>query len=113
VTFSLTINLLFVLGVVGGALGIIDGVTRARGRSAILGILQIIAAALFVLSLFVTGVPLGSVLLAFIAIILLIVGLAIGHSRRGTPWLAVIGIILLVAWLVLGPRAIVIPGINA
>jgi hypothetical protein len=112
-TFSLVINLPFVIAIVGGVLAIIDGITRVRGRSAILGILQIVAAGLFVLSLFVAGIPLGSTVLALATVVLLILGLAFRGSSRGSSWLGIVALFLLIAWLVLVPRAIVIPGVNA
>ncbi len=112
-TFSLTINLLFIIGLVGGVLALIDGVARARGRSAILGIIQIIVAALFILSLFFAGIPLGNVLLAFITVLLLIIALAFRGAARASVWLPFLALILLIVWLVLGPHAISIPGINA
>jgi hypothetical protein len=112
-TFSLTINLLFIIGLVGGILALIDGIARIRGRAALLGVLQIIAAALFLLSLFFAGIPLGNVLLALITVVLLILALAFRGSARASSWLPLIALILLIIWLVLGPRAILIPGVNA
>jgi hypothetical protein len=112
-TFSLVINLPFIIAVVGGVLAVVDGITRVRGRAAVLGILQIVAAALFVLSLFVAGVPLGSTVLALITVVLLILGLVFRGSSRRSSWLGIVALLLLIAWLVLVPRAIVIPGLNA
>lgn len=111
-TFSLTINLLFIIGLVGGILALIDGITRVRGRAAVLGVLQIIFAVLFLLSLFFSGIPLGNVLLAFITVVLLILALAF-RGGRASVWLPLVGLILLIIWLVLGPHAISIPGVNA
>ena len=112
-TFSLTINLLFIIGLVGGVLALIDGIARVRGRAALLGILQLIFAILFLLSLFFSGIPLGNVLLAFITVVLLILALAFRGGARASVWLPLVGLILLVIWLVLGPHAISIPGVNA
>jgi len=112
-TFTIPIfNLLFIIGVVGGVLALIDGITRVRSRAAILGILQIIVAALFVLSLFFAGIPLGSVLLAFLTVVLLILALAF-RGGRASVWLPLVALILLIIWLVLVPHAITIPGVNA
>ena len=49
---------LLVIGIVGGALALIDGIMRmrARGGSTIVGILEIVVAALFVLTLFVPAI---------------------------------------------------------
>ena len=113
-TFTIPVlNLLFIIGLVGGILALIDGIVRVRGRAAILGIIQIIIAALFILSLFFQGIPLGSTLLALITVVLLILALAFRATARGSVWLPLIAIILLIIWLVLVPRAILIPGVNA
>jgi hypothetical protein len=112
-TFTIPIfNLLFIIGVVGGVLALIDGITRVRSRAAVLGIIQIIVAALFVLSLFFAGIPLGSVLLAFLTVVLLILALAF-RGGRASVWLPLVALILLIVWLVLVPHAIAIPGVNA
>jgi hypothetical protein len=112
-TFTIpAFNLLFIIGVVGGVLALIDGITRVRSRAAVLGIVQIIVAALFLLSLFFAGIPLGSVLLAFLTVVLLILALAF-RGGRASVWLPLVALILLIVWLVLVPHAITIPGINA
>ena len=112
-TFTIPIfNLLFIIGVVGGILALIDGIARVRSRVAVLGVIQIIVAALFLLSLFFAGIPLGSVLLAFLTVLMLILALAF-RGGRTTVWLPLIALILLIIWLVLVPHAISIPGVNA
>ena len=112
-TFTIPIfNLLFIIGVVGGVLALIDGIARVRSRVAVLGVIQIIVAALFLLSLFFAGIPLGSVLLAFLTVVMLILALAF-RGGRATVWLPLIALILLIIWLVLVPHAIAIPGVNA
>jgi len=112
-TFTIPIfNLLFIIAVVGGILALIDGIVRVRSRAAILGIIQIIIAVLFLLSLFFAGIPLGSVLLAFLTVVLLILALAF-RGGRASVWLPLVAIILLIIWLVLVPHSILIPGINA
>jgi hypothetical protein len=112
-TFTIPIfNLLFIIGVVGGVLALIDGITRVRSRAAVLGIIQIIIAALFLLSLFFAGIPLGSVLLAFLTVVLLILALAF-RGGRASVWLPLVSLILLIIWLILVPHAISVPGINA
>ena len=112
-TFTIPIfNLLFIVGVVGGVLALIDGIARVRSRVAVLGVIQIIAAALFLLSLFFAGIPFGSVLLAFIAVLMLILALAFRGGRAST-WLPLTALILLIIWLALVPHAIAIPGFNA
>ncbi|MBN9606890.1 MAG: hypothetical protein J0G30_09795 [Actinomycetales bacterium] len=115
-TFSIVITLPFIIGLAGGVLAIFDGIYRARRGLTLMGILIIIAAALFVLSLFVSGVPFGSPLLAVATIILLVIALAFNGSTytRGGAWITLVSIILLVAWLVLADGAhLSIPGVNA
>jgi hypothetical protein len=107
------LNLLFIIGLVGGVVAVIDAIVRIRARSTVLGIIQLIAAGLFTLSLFVANVPFGQVALAVVTIILLVLGLAFrGSSRRGGVALTIVALILLLIYLILGQR-IVIPGINA
>src|SRR3954454_15302288 len=112
-TFTIpAVNLLFIIAVVGGVLALIDGITRVRSRAAILGIIQIIVSALFILSLFFAGIPFGSVLLAFLTVLLLILALAF-RGGRASVWLPLVALILLIIWLVLVPHAISVPGVNA
>ena len=107
------INLLFLLGLVGGILAVIDAIVRIRARSVVLGVIQVIAAALFTLSLFVAGVPFGQPILAVVTIVILVLGLAVrGRGRRGGAALTVVAIILLLAYLLLAGD-IRIAGINA
>jgi hypothetical protein len=112
--FSVVIDLPFVVALVGGVLAVIDAIARLRRGSAVLAILQIIAAVLFVLSLFVANVPFGAPLLALVTVILLLLQLVFsGGTRRGGAAITVIAVILLVIWLVLIGGRVVIPGVNA
>ncbi len=107
------INLLFVLGLVGGVLAIVDAIVRIRARSAVLGIIQVIVAALFTLSLFVAGIPFGQPILAVVTIVILVLGLAFrGGTRRGGAALTVVAIIVLLAYMLLAGD-IKIAGVNA
>lgn len=112
--FTVTFDLLFVIAVVGGALALLDAILRVRGRGSILAVIQIIAAALFLLSLFFTGIPWGPPTLAIVTAVLLVVGLIVrGGTRRGSIAVTVIALILLLLWLLLQFDWIVIPGVNA
>ena len=112
--FSVVINLPFIIALVGGVLAVLDAITRLRRGSTILAILQIIAAVLFVLSLFIANVPFGAPLLAVVTILLLLLQLVFsGTTRRGGAAITVIAIILLVIWLVLIGGRVLIPGVNA
>ena len=112
--FSVVIDLPFIVALVGGVLAVIDAIARLRRGSTILAIIQIIAAVLFVLSLFIANVPFGAPLLAVVTILLLLLQLVFsGSTRRGSAAITVAAIILLVIWLVLIGGRVVIPGVNA
>jgi hypothetical protein len=122
ITFGFTLTLMFVVAVIGGLLALIDGITRTRGGAALLAVLEVIVAVLFLVSLFVVGIPIaiGGVefttpLLGLILVILLLIQLAFrGGTKRGGVAITLIAIILLVIWFVFGIGArIVIPGVNA
>ncbi len=122
ITIGFTLTVMFVVAALGGVLALVDGITRTRGGGAILAVLQIIVAVLFLLSLFVIGLPLRigdveftSPLLGLILVILLLVQLAFrSGTRRGTAALTLVAIVLLVVWFVFGIGArVVIPGVNA
>lgn len=105
---------LFVIAIAAGIFALIDGITRARGRgSSVLSILEIIAAVLFVLSLFFPGIPFGSLVLAIITIVLLVLQLVMrGGRRRGGVAVTVVALVLFIIWIVLSQGWIVIPGVN-
>ena len=108
----ITLSWLLIIALVGGALALVDGIwrLRARGGSTIIGVIEVIVAALFLLSLFIPGIPWGSVVLGVATLIALVVALfAGGRTGRGVT----IGAIVVIAvWLVLVNRWLVIPGIN-
>lgn len=109
-TFSFTFNVLFMIALVGGALALIDGVIRAGRRSLVIGVLELIAAVLFLLSLFFEGIPLGALILAIVTIVLLVLGLLL--PGRGSVAIGIIALILLVIWVVLHQHWLVIQGVN-
>ncbi|MEO5919878.1 MAG: hypothetical protein ABIQ01_01920 [Pseudolysinimonas sp.] len=108
-----TLSWLLLIGLIGGVLALIDGIIRVRGRgTAIVAIIEIIVAALFILSFFV-AVPWGSLILAIVLLIVLIVQLVLrGSTRRSGVTITVLAIILILIWIVLSQGWIVIPGIN-
>ena len=108
-----TLSWLLLIGLVGAVLALIDGIIRVRGRgTAILAVVEIIVAALFILSFFVP-VPFGSLVLAIVTLIVLILQLVLrGSTRRSGVGLTVIAIVLVLIWIVLAQGWIVIPGIN-
>jgi hypothetical protein len=109
----ITLSWLLIIGLLGGILALIDGIIRVRGRgTAIVAVIEIIVAALFILSFFVV-VPFGSLILAIVLLIVLIVQLVLrGSTRRSGVTITVVAIILTLIWLVLAQGWIVIPGVN-
>jgi hypothetical protein len=108
-----TLSWLLVIGLAGAILALIDGIIRVRGRgTAILAVIEIIVAALFILSFFV-AVPFGGLILAIATLIVLILQLVLrGSTRRSGVGLTVVAIVLVLIWIVLAQGWIVIPGIN-
>ena len=105
-----TLSWLLLIGVVAGALGVIDGIWRLRGRGAsVLGIIEIIVAALFLLSLFLPGIPFGSLTLAIVLLIVLVIAMIVGRLSLAV---AIIALILTAAWIVLTLHWITIAGVN-
>lgn len=102
------IGWLVVILAAGAILALIDGIIRVRGRSAILAILEIILAALLILSLFVV-IPLGQFALSLALVVVLIIQLVVG-GRRG--WLGGVALILLGLFVLLTPDRLIIPGVN-
>jgi hypothetical protein len=109
----ITLSWLLIIGLLGGILALIDGIVRVRGRgAAIVAVIEIIVAALFILSFFVV-VPFGSLILAIVLLIVLIVQLVLrGSTWRGGVTVTVVAIILTLIWIVLAQGWIIIPGIN-
>ena len=109
----ITLSWLLIIGLLGGILALVDGIIRVRGRgTAIVAVIEIIVAALFILSFFVV-VPFGSLILAIALLIVLIIQLVLrGSTRRSGVTITVVAIILTLIWIVLAQGWIVIPGIN-
>ncbi|WES63061.1 hypothetical protein P0L94_11410 [Microbacter sp. GSS18] len=107
----ITLSWLLLIALVGGVLALVDGVLRLRGRGGtVLGIIEVVVAALFLLSLFVTGIPFGSTVLAVAVIIVLVIGLIL--RGRAALALTVAALIVLAAWIVLVNEWLIVPGVN-
>jgi hypothetical protein len=108
----ITLSWLLLLALAGGVLALVDGIwrLRARGGSTVVGIIEIVVAGLFLLSLFVTGIPFGALVLGIATIVVLAVALFAG-GRTGRT-LTIIALVLLVIWLILVNGWIVIPGLS-
>jgi len=107
----ITLSWLLVIALVGGALALIDGILRVRGKgNTIIGIIEIVVAALFVLSLFLPGIPFGSLILGIALLIVVVLGIVF-RGRQGVG-VAIAALAVIALWIVLVNRWLVIPGIN-
>ncbi|GAA1465901.1 hypothetical protein [Microbacterium thalassium] len=107
----ITLSWLLLIALVGGVLALVDGVLRLRGRGGtVLGIIEVVVAALFLLSLFVTGIPFGSTVLAVAVMIVLVIGLIL--RGRAAVALTVAALVVLAVWIVLVNDWLIVPGLN-
>jgi hypothetical protein len=109
----ITLSWLLLIGLIGGVLALVDGILRVRGRgTAIVAVIEIIVAALFILSFFV-NVPWGSLILAVVLLIILLIQLILRVSKyRSGVTITILSMVLIAIWIVLAQGWIVIPGIN-
>ncbi|GAA1964888.1 hypothetical protein [Agromyces allii] len=108
----ITLSWLLLLALVGGVLALVDGIwrLRARGGSTVVGVIEVIVAALFLLSFFVPGIPWGPLVLGVATIIALVVALfAGGRTGRGVT---IAALVVTAIWVVLVNHWLIIPGIN-
>ncbi|WP_127792301.1 hypothetical protein [Agromyces sp. LHK192] len=107
----ITLTWLLIIAIAGGVLALIDGILRVRGRgNSVIGIIEIVVAALFLLSLFVPGIPWGPLVLAVALIVVVVIGLVF-RGRQGIG-LTIGALALLAFYVILVNKWLVIPGIN-
>ena len=108
-----TISILTLIFVIAAVVALIDGIVRARGRgNTVLAAIEIVVAALMLLSLFV-AIPFGAIVLAVVLLIVLVLQLVLrGGARRGGVSLTIVALIATAIWLVLALQWIRIPGLN-
>ena len=107
----ITLSWLLLIALVGGVLALIDGILRVRGKgNTLIGIIEIVVAALFVLSLFLPGIPFGSLVLAIATLIVVVIGIVF-RGRQGIG-IAIAALAVIALWIVLVNHWLVIPGIN-
>ena len=111
----ITVNLLFIITILAGALSLYDGIARVRGRGAnsILAIAEIVFAALLLVSLFVAfPAPLGVLTWAILLLVTLVLVLILrGSTRRGVWVVTVIALILTAIVVLAGLGWLSIPGL--
>ena len=106
----ISLSWLLLIALAGGILAVIDGVLRLRGKGGTaVGLFEVIAGLLFLISLFVP-VAWGSIVLGVVTAIALVVALVV--RRKSGVALTIVGLILVVAWIVLANRWVIIPGVN-
>ena len=106
------LNWLVIILIAGAVLALIDGIIRVRGRGAVLAIIEIVLAALLVLSLFVS-IPFGTVAVAIALGIVLLLQLILGRgTRRGGIAITLISLILIALYVLMELGWLLIPGIN-
>jgi len=108
----IALSWLLLIALIGGILALVDGIwrLRARGGNTVVGVIEVIVAALFLLSFFVPGIPWGSLVLGVATLIVVVVALFLGgRTGRGVTIAAAVVVAI---WLVLVNHWIVIPGIN-
>ncbi|KHK96601.1 hypothetical protein LK09_14830 [Microbacterium mangrovi] len=105
----ITFSWILLIALIGGILALVDGIRRLSGNSKLIGIIETVVAALFLVSLFLPGIPFGTLALAVATIIVLVIALVVGRRSRG---IAIAALVVLVVWVVLVNHWIVIPGIR-
>ena len=110
-----TINLLFIITLLAGALAVVDGVIRVRGRrsNAVLAIAEIVFGVFVVISLFVAlPAPLTLLLwLVLLEITLVLVLVLRGTTRRGIWAITIIALLLNTVALLVTLGWLTIPGL--
>ena len=108
------ISILTLIFLIGAIVALIDGIIRARGRgNTVLAIVEIIVAALMILSLFV-AIPFGTIVLGIVLLVVLVLQLVLRGSvrRGGGVSLTIIALVATLIWLVLALGWISIPGVS-
>jgi hypothetical protein len=111
---NVNLNLLEILIIVTGVLAIIDSVIRVRGRRGVLGIVELIAGVLLILSNFVSlphilGQTIMQIVLEVVLILLLVFR---GGTRRGGIAITIITLILNTVLILLTLNWITLPGLH-
>lgn len=102
---------ILLIGVAGGVIALIDGVIRLRGRR-VFSIVEIIVAALFLISLYVPVIPLGSLVLGVLAGLVLLLQMVFRGGTKSLGLVSGLGLALIVVWVVLSQGWVIVPVLN-
>lgn len=109
----ITISWLLILTIFAAALSVLDAVSRLRGRrhNSLLAVVELVAAVLMLLSVFVF--PQYTGVLAIILLIVLVLALVMrGSRRKGVSTITVIALILTAIVVLIGMGWLHIPGLG-
>ena len=112
------ISLLTVIALAAGILAVVDGIIRVRRGNALLAVIEIIVAALFLIAFIppleaIVPTVVSTMTLAVVLLILLVLQLFLrGSTRRGGLALTVIALVLLVIWIVVTLGWVSIPALG-
>jgi hypothetical protein len=110
---SLDLSLPVILIIVTGALAVIDSLVSVRGRRGLLGIIELIAGVLLILSTFIV-LPhiLGRTIMQVVLEVVLILMLLLRRGRRGGIAITIITLVLNTVLILLALHWIEIPGLS-
>lgn len=100
------ISLLTLVALAAGVLALVDGIIRVRRGNAVLAVIEIIVAALFLIAFIpplaaIIPTLVSTVTLAVVLLIVLVLQLILrGSTRRASAPLTIIAIVLLVIWII-------------
>jgi hypothetical protein len=110
---SVDLTLPVILIIVTGVLAIVDSLVSVRGRRGLLGIIELVAGVLLVLSTFVS-LPhlLGRTIMQVVLEVVLILMLALRRGRRGGIALTIVTLVLNTLLILVALGWIVIPALK-
>jgi hypothetical protein len=111
------ISLLTLIALLGGVLALVDGIIRVRRGNAVIAVIEIVVAALFLIAFIpplaeVIPVAIATTTLAIILLVVLVLQLVL----RGSTWrsgiaLTTAAILIIGFWLIVALGWVVIPGL--
>jgi hypothetical protein len=112
------ISLLTIIAILGGVLALIDGIIRVRRGNAVIAVIEIIVAALFLIAFIpplaeIIPVAIATTTLAIVLLIVLVVQLVLrGSTRRSGIALTTAALVIIAFWLVVALGWVSIPGLT-